>query len=396
MNRYPRLDGDWDDLVIVWGLSAWDGPWLGSHALAVALAERHPVLYVDPPVSVYRLARNGDLAQTMREPRLELIRPGLARLRLPMPPGRARRVSRRLTHALLVRSVRRALDALGGSVLAVLSGRAAEQPFGFSGERFRIFCATDDFSAGAALAGRAMSGLRRDELASATLADLITCVSPRLVDTWRARGFEPVLIPNGCDAELLMTARDVARPTDIELPAPIIGVSGQLSQRTDLALLEAVADRGWSLLLVGRLRDDLAVEELRPLLARPNVQWTGPKPYAEVPGYLGAMDVGLVPYTIDEFNMASFPLKTLEYLAAGLPVVATDLPAIRWLDTDLVRIASGADAFNAEIEAAVATARDPAEVARRQAFAEQHSWRSRAAAYDEALLSLEAAGVGRR
>ena len=38
-------------------------------------------------------------------------------------------------------------------------------------------------------------------------------------------------------------------------------------------------------------------------------------------------------------------MKTLEYLAAGIPVVATDLPAIRWLNCPDIRVAAGAKAY---------------------------------------------------
>ena len=73
-------------------------------------------------------------------------------------------------------------------------------------------------------------------------------------------------------------------------------------------------------------------ERMEALIARPNVHWLGTKPFAELPSYLGAIDVGLTPYAQSAFNRASFPLKTLEYLAAGRPAVASDLPAHRWLD----------------------------------------------------------------
>jgi len=56
------------------------------------------------------------------------------------------------------------------------------------------------------------------------------------------------------------------------------------------------------------------------------VRWVGPQPYGALPGYLRLMDVGVVPYRDSAFNRGSFPLKTLEYLAAGRGVVATD----RW------------------------------------------------------------------
>ena len=103
--------------------------------------------------------------------------------------------------------------------------------------------------------------------------------------------------------------------------------------------LEAVAQSGHSLLLVGPRQTTFELERINALLSLPNVQWVGPKPFESLPSYLRITTVGLTPYADSDFNRASFPLKTLEYLAAGKPVVSTDLPAARWLATDLVTIA---------------------------------------------------------
>ena len=54
-----------------------------------------------------------------------------------------------------------------------------------------------------------------------------------------------------------------------------------------------------------------------------NVHSVGAVPYDELPAHLQFGDVGIVPYRRGTFNDASCPLKVYEYLAAGLPVVAT-------------------------------------------------------------------------
>jgi teichuronic acid biosynthesis glycosyltransferase TuaH len=150
-------------------------------------------------------------------------------------------------------------------------------------------------------------------------------------------------------------------------------------------LLEAVAESGVSLLLVGPRHARFELARMQRLLARDNVQWVGPKKFEELPSYLRAIDVGLVPYTDSAFNRGSFPLKTLEYLAAGRGVVATDLPAMRWLDTDLIRVETMATGFANAVVEALRDPRPPAEVARRRAFAAAHSWDRRAEALAEVL-----------
>jgi glycosyltransferase involved in cell wall biosynthesis len=59
------------------------------------------------------------------------------------------------------------------------------------------------------------------------------------------------------------------------------------------------------------------------------VTFTGVVPYAEIPSYLRAADVGIayVPDKVQYRNQP--PLKTAEYLATGLPVLATDTPGNR-------------------------------------------------------------------
>jgi teichuronic acid biosynthesis glycosyltransferase TuaH len=84
-----------------------------------------------------------------------------------------------------------------------------------------------------------------------------------------------------------------------------------------------------------------------------------------------------VPYADTAFNRGSFPLKLLEYLGAGLPVVSTDLPATRWLDTPLIHTATNRTGFVAAVERVLGGA-DPGTPASRREFARRHGWESRA------------------
>jgi glycosyltransferase involved in cell wall biosynthesis len=59
------------------------------------------------------------------------------------------------------------------------------------------------------------------------------------------------------------------------------------------------------------------------------VRFVGLIPYTQVPQYLQAADIGLA-YVADRAQYRNQPpLKTVEYLASGLPVVATDTPGNR-------------------------------------------------------------------
>nr|AIA85738.1 CAZy families GT4 protein [uncultured Pantoea sp.] len=61
---------------------------------------------------------------------------------------------------------------------------------------------------------------------------------------------------------------------------------------------------------------------------RPNLAYPGARPYAELPEVLGGFDVALMPFARNEATASISPTKTLEYLAAGLPVVSTRVPDV--------------------------------------------------------------------
>ena len=68
---------------------------------------------------------------------------------------------------------------------------------------------------------------------------------------------------------------------------------------------------------------------------------------------MGALDIGLLPLLINDYTRAMFPMKFFEYLAAGLPVVSTALPALHEF-ASIHGVGQGATAFAAAIESALA------------------------------------------
>jgi teichuronic acid biosynthesis glycosyltransferase TuaH len=386
------LTGDWRDLIVFCAGTSWDGNRFPDQHMAERLAAYAPVLYVDPPISRLTPWRNPELASSLEEPALRLIAPNLARLTPLVLPGMSRPGMSAVSDTLTRRALRRSVAALGGSVRAVVVA-ALERRFGACGERLKVLYGTDDFVAGAALMGVPSGRLRRTEARLLREADVVVACSPTLVDKWAAMGRQPRFIPNGVDERLFAATDQAPLPDDVDLPRPIAGFIGHLSERIDVALLEAVADRGCSLLLVGPRQLTFDLRRVEGLLARPNVQWVGAKPFASLPSYLRVIDVGLVPYADSTFNRGSFPLKTLEYLAGGRMAVVTDLPAVRWLQTGLITVATGPLAFADAVQSALEAPRPPELARRRMAFAASHSW-SRRAAELAAVLGIEPGGAG--
>jgi len=377
--------------IAFFAATAWDGNRFPDQHMAERLARKTPVLYVDPPLSVLRTTSG---LRGLVSPRIERLTPTLTRVTSLAPPFPHRAFVRNLSHATTRRGARVAARRLGVDVQTVVVASLSPLLDAFPGAR-RVLYGTDDFAAGAALMSVSQSWLNRREIAQLRSADVVVSVSETLADKWRGLGHPTSVVPNGCDFDHFAQADDSPWPDDVELPGPIAGFVGHMSERIDFSILERVAETGSSLLLVGPRQSTCDWQPMERLLSRPNVQWVGPKPFEQLPSYVRAINVGLVPYADSAFNRGSFPLKTLEYLAAGRPTVATDLPAIRWLDTPTVSMAKDPSEFSHLVVQALSQRPEEKTVAAMRAVAERNSWDLRAREFADLLgLSPDSATDG--
>ena len=90
-----------------------------------------------------------------------------------------------------------------------------------------------------------------------------------------------------------------------------------------------------------------------------------PTPVEEIPGRLAEADLGVVPTLRDDFTELLLPVKLLEYVHMGLPVVASRLPVIERYFGDDVLLAEPGDP--ASIAAAIEGVRAEPELARERA-----------------------------
>jgi teichuronic acid biosynthesis glycosyltransferase TuaH len=369
-------------VLVYYGGSSWDAPPGTDRHLATHLADRIPVVYVDPPDSVVWQARHRR-RPTLR-PGFEQVGDALYRLTPRALPGVTRPGLRELAHAGTRRAVRRLVARLRLHVSAQVVA-SLDDLFDASLTDRRVLYATDDFVAGADLMGISRTWVERREPSALVAATHVLAVSDVIAQRWRSLGHAVEVLPNGCDTEMFADTPRVRVAAEVTVPEPRAVVVGQLSARLDLSLLEGVARAGRSLLLVGPAVDHETERRLAELTRHPHVQWVGRQPFEKLPGFLRAAVVGLTPYADDAFNRASFPLKTLEYLSAGLPVVSTDLPAARALATQHVHVAADRVDFVAATLRLMDSPWSPEGAAARQAFAAHHSWSARA---DELLRTI--------
>lgn len=76
-----------------------------------------------------------------------------------------------------------------------------------------------------------------------------------------------------------------------------------------------------------------------------NVIFTGTVPYSQVPRYISCMDVGIIPFKMDEVSQNSLPLKLFEYMACEKPVISTNVKGIKENFGDMVLYASNCDYY---------------------------------------------------
>ena len=360
--------------------------------MATAMRQYADILWVDPPVSPITPARFAGCTSRSPWPAMRAVNANMIRLTPKAFPFHSRPAVRMTTWPLVRMQIRWALRKLARRPYAVVGSHLDDVLGGWGHGVANVLYGTDDFVAGAALMGLDERRVALEERDRLTKADVVIAVSEGLASRWKALGHAGriVVVPNGVDVDAYHGRAEPRESAVVGLPRPIAGLIGQLSSRIDIERLTSIVNAGCSLLLVGPVARSWEPERFARLIALPNVRWVGPVPFEDVAGYLSVIDVGVTPYVDSAFNRASFPLKTLEYLAAGKPVVSTDLPAVRWLGTDLVSVA-GREEFGAATLAAASQSGMDALIMRRVAFAERNSWATRAAAFAAAIGLTEVA-----
>jgi glycosyltransferase involved in cell wall biosynthesis len=159
--------------------------------------------------------------------------------------------------------------------------------------------------------------------------------------------------PGSVDTSHFLQAldRSNSHPAHREIPGPRLGFYGVIDERFDAELIGRVADAHpmWQIVLVG------PVVQIDPahLPQRANIHYLGKQPYEALPHFLAGWDVCLLPYAMNEATRGISPTKTLEYMAAELPIVSTPVADVVAMYGDVVDIARDASAFIAACEAAL-------------------------------------------
>ncbi|MDI7246723.1 MAG: glycosyltransferase [Bacillota bacterium] len=251
---------------------------------------------------------------------------------------------------------------------------------------FRPALVVSDFADACVEEFQEFAAYEHDKLAC---ADIALAASRGLFEDLKERHPCVHLVPNAADFELLSMAYDPS----YDLPCPIevrtilgtgavpgrklIGFWGAITTWVDLDLVVRVAVRrpNWHFLFIGYIGVD---PSLLPRLS--NITFIGDRDHLSLPFFARWFDAAIIPFEVREVTRKACPVKAYEYLAAGLPVVATELPEIEGL-ADIKIVSQGKNLvadFIGALEWAVGEGKKPEAVRARLDAVRGETWEKRA------------------
>jgi len=218
------------------------------------------------------------------------------------------------------------------------------------------------------------AGLIEAEARLLERADVVFTGGRSLFESKRGRNPNVHCSPSAVEAAHFARALEPTTqvPADLAaLPGPVFGYYGVVDERLDYDLIAALADAPGvgSVVLVG----PMIKVDADGLPRRANLHYLGQRSYAELPAYLKGFDVCLMPWALNDATRTISPTKTLEYMAAGKPIVSTAVRDVVRDHGDLVLVADDPASFVAAALGALA-GHSAATAAAMRDRAEQNGW----------------------
>ena len=208
-------------------------------------------------------------------------------------------------------------------------------------------------------------------------ADFISANSLETTEWFREQRPDAVHISNGVDETVFNPERSYAKPADIEtISQPIIGYAGKMQEMFDVSLMTRVVSElaDVSFVFIGQ---ELNPRWMKSLWQFPNTYYLGDKPYSQLPQYLAAFDICIIPYNQKRQHGVD-PIKFYEYLSMGKPIVTTDIGGVSlFREFSQVQIAQTSNEFLQALRYFIGQARQKITVPKSQ-LPEAYLWRTKA------------------
>ncbi|NOS99967.1 MAG: glycosyltransferase [Phycisphaerales bacterium] len=373
--------------IVMLGHQRWDEHFTPVHGTTLRLAQRNRVLFVEPPDSfgwlVSYLSESDHRHSAARRAlkhvrrRLERIDETFAIYHTPpvfLPMQARSRMVLRTMNWVYTRMVREGMRALGmrEPIVWMFQFNTVGVARALRPKLTVYECAEE--SAEFVVGEKLKRYVRRMDAELCAFADVVVVPNPHMYEARKEVCRRIHMLPWAADVEHFNRAMDpkLEIPGDIAgIGRPIVGIYANIDvRRFDVGFLVELARRRpeWNLVMIGRVLPDF---DDRPLREMPNIHLLGSRPLAELPAYVKAFDVCMIPYAVNAFTRSITPLKMAEYLATGRPVVTTALPAAQMYG-DVLRVADDLNAFEGQI--AEALREPPGLMEKRLAAAQAANW----------------------
>ncbi len=354
---------------------AWDDVWQRPQEMALGLAKYRPVVYCSP-VQVHQTA--GPLRSRWKPVRT-LIKGNLLILSPQILSGEYRNAGiRALNRAILARAIRPFVE---GKPHIFLTNSPFSDDLIESLRPVRVgFDLIDDFCAFEW--SPPDSRQRQKRILSQTHFSFAGTYA--LLQQFKGQAKDLDFLASGVDYAK-MTARAVEPDELKRLPRPRLLYVGTLNDRLSGDLIDRVARSfpSASVVIVGPRRATFSAPAFPS-----NVVELGLQPHDRLPGFYQHCDLGIMPFADNAAARAINPVKTLEYLACGLPVISTPVPDVVRFYSPPVVVAEP-EHWPEQIRMLLSHGRSH-QAAERQQFARGRTWDTLVKKVEAQLRTLEA------
>lgn len=374
----PALERMTGETIVCFGWVSWRNGTQTWNQVLKRLAYRNRVVFIPPPLERRETLTSG-LAGGAGRGGLRHLQDHLYVYQFPRkyPLLYKPAIAARAMEGLRIRALKRVLARLGCDrpILYLLHPKFRGY-IGRLDEKLVVYHVLDEYTG---YRGANRDRVMIEENSLLDQADLVICASRLLEASKRGENRFVYFVPNGVDFDHFSRSEGlpVTLPDDLRgIPRPRVGYLGRICDKLDFNLLLDVA-KGMpdhSFCFAG---DAMVVtRENRALFEKwstlPNVHLLGNKRPDDLPAYLRAFDVAVMPYLVTEDSRQRYPLKLHEYFAAGKPVVSVPLPCLDEF-RGLVRIAQDGDDWCRAVADSIGTDQESVEENRRQT-ARRHDW----------------------
>lgn len=214
--------------------------------------------------------------------------------------------------------------------------------------------------------------------------DLVVCVSKKVLDNIKIIGKysgKNLILQNGCDFSFYEKIKRGLKDAS-HARRPVAIFQGGVNSRLDFDLIYSIASTmtDFDFKFIGKITNPKDIKLIRGLT---NVEFRGQVGVEELAVEMLQADVGIIPFKQLSLMYNSMPLKAMEYVACGLPVVSVPIFALENCvdQKDIFLIASDANEFAEKIRYAASIRHNSDRLIRGDVLAKSSS-------YDDYFITL--------